>query len=250
MGLQTKSILYQHSFYPHHYLCNYLPVSAGRDTLSRSLLKFKHGLQPDLDGWIDCSLELLAALPFPEGTIILRALQHDETIVQEEGPASMDFLGQALATCFHCHYQPALLRKSRITQPNKGLSRGQRRTELNDVYTLADPAITPGPGDQPALTSLHPLPAPPFLIIDDILTTGTTARMIIRAIRRHYPRSPLRVFTLAKADYDPTLNYSTPLRGQNYHLHQGIGWQVDEDEADYYSGENLRKWILADIFRQ
>ena len=231
MGLHRTSILSKYSLYPHYFLCNYLPASAGRDTLSRSLLLFKLGHQPDLDAWIDCTLESLAPLPWRPDTIIIRALQHDETTLPDpasssnsssssHSPNSMDLLGQALAARLHCRYLPGLLRKSRSTRPCKELSRYQRITELRQAYTFTLPDPTPTPPS-------------PILIIDDILTTGATLRTIIRAIRQQSPRSPLRTFTLAKADYDPTLNSSTPLRGQNYQLQQGTGWQVAEEETGY-----------------
>ncbi len=66
MGLQQTSIRYHNDdFYPHFFLCNYLPGSIGRDTFSNSLLKFKRGEHPDLDGWIDCTLEQSAGMPIP-----------------------------------------------------------------------------------------------------------------------------------------------------------------------------------------
>ena len=257
MALQTSSIPYIYTSCPHHYLCNYLPVSAGRDTLSRSLLRFKHGLQPDLDGWIDCALQLLTPLPISADTIIVRALHHDETIVPDNQPTSLDLLGEALATRFQCQYHPNLLQKSRSTRQSKGLSRHQRRTELYNIYTLEPPCSTVAPPPGSTLAPSTPTATPPgFLIIDDILTTGTTAQMIIRAIRGSYPRSPLRVFTLAKAGTDTQFNYSTPLRGENYQLEQGVGWRVAEEPSDYnigggsspWTGPKLREWILANSF--
>jgi predicted amidophosphoribosyltransferase len=255
MALQQTSILYRQSSYPHYYLCNYLPVAAGHDTLSRSLLQFKLGRQPDLAGWIDCSLEMLDAVPIAADTIIIRALHHDETFAIIDPPASLDLLGQSLATHFRCDYRPALLQKLRPTGECKSLSRQQRQKELDNIYIL-EPADTPAPG--PALSPAtatdptRPFPqppgTPPFLIIDDILTTGTTARMIFRAIRRRYPHSPLQVFTLALAGYDNTLNYSTPLRGQNYHLEQGASWTVAEEEQDWYSMATLKARIRANSF--
>lgn len=257
MALQRTSIRYKHSRCPHYYLCNYLPLSAGKDTLSYSLLKFKQGRQPDLDGWIDCSLELLAAIPIQPGTTIVRALHHQETTLTPGKDTSLDLLGKALATRFQCRYQPGLLRKSRPSREIKGFSRQQRRTELQDLYYINEsnlPAAHPiSPGDHiPPPAPFPSLPAAPeanrFLIIDDILTTGTTMEMIIAAIREQFPGSCLTAFTLAKSDYDAQLNQSIPLKGQHYQLEQGAGWLVAEDEETYYSAGQLRSWILADSF--
>jgi predicted amidophosphoribosyltransferase len=252
MGLQTSTIPYIDPPWPHYFLCNYLPVSAARDTLSRSLLRFKHGLQPDLDGWIDCAVELLAPLNFPAGTIIVRALHHNETVVQGQSmPAAMDKLGKALAATFHCIYQPELLSKARTTRPNKGLTRFERFTELKNVYTAAQ-AIHP----IPAIAPRPPDPNQPFLIIDDILTSGTTARMIIRAIRHAWPDATFSVFSLARADHDTTLNFSAPLRGAQYELEQGTGWHLAEGACGYgsprlpypWSGKKLKEMILTNSF--
>jgi predicted amidophosphoribosyltransferase len=251
MSLQQTSILYNNTLYPHYYLCNYLPVSVGKDTLSHSLLKFKRGRQPDLNGWIDCSQEMLANNPrppdattIPPDSIIIRALHHEETLLRENAPpASLDKLGSALAHQFKGRYLPHLLRKSLPTQQIKGLSKEQREAELQGLYSL-HPA--------PAAPSASPIappsgqPTPSFLIIDDILTTGTTMKMIIGAILRSYPKANLLIFTLAKADYDTSFNRSTPLQGQNYQLEPGRNWVVAEEEAFFYSLDQLKGWIRAD----
>jgi hypothetical protein len=241
MSLQEASIKYNDSLYRYYYLCHYLPLSAGVDTLSRSLLKFKRGIQPDLNAWIECTLEVFHNIPLSPGTIIIRALRHDETQVHGSPPAallpsspslySLDLLGQTLAANFQCRYLPSLLCKSRPTLSNKGLTRGQRETELNDVYS-----ITPGS------TGIPPLPASgsphlPFLLIDDILTTGTTIRTIIHTLHQTFPLSPLQVFTLAKADNAPDLNRSSPPQSQNYHLEEDAGWIIAEEPAPYATTE-------------
>jgi predicted amidophosphoribosyltransferase len=274
MGLQQTSIAYHNSSFRHYYLCHYLPLSAGKDIFSQSLLKFKRRIQPDLDAWIDCSLEVLKEISLSPDTIILRALSHDETNLSPTRttfPAALDIFGEALAHRFGCPYLPSLLFKSRPTRPCKELSREQRLAELRNIYSIAPaslPAAAPPDGANPS---------PPFLLIDDILTTGTTMRMIIRAIRRQFPRSLIRIFTLARSDYDPSLNLSSPLHGQNYHLQDHTGWIVAEEEPDGYlkpnshpqpdehpnpnpkpnesnpkpkdySMETLKEWIIANSF--
>ncbi len=219
--MQETSLTYNNSLFRFYYLCHYLPLTAGSDTLSRSLLKFKRGIQPDLDAWIECSLEVFHKIPLSPDTTIIRALRHDETKVRETPLTSLDLLGRALAATFHCRYLPSLLCKSRPTLSNKGLSRGQRRAELKDVYSITPEVLSP---------SLNP----PFLLIDDILTTGTTIRMIIRTLRRFFPLNPLQIFTLAKVDYDPGINRASPLHSQNYHLEEGTGWVAAEDPAPYF----------------
>src|SRR6186713_319184 len=105
MALQQTYLSCNGELYPHYFLCCYLPRSAGRDTFSHSLLKFKLGRQPDLDGWIDCALEALATIDIPAGTILVRALHHDETNIPDI-PVSLDVLASRLGRRLHIRYLP------------------------------------------------------------------------------------------------------------------------------------------------
>lgn len=253
MPLQQTTIVHGDASYAHYYLCNYLPVSAGTDPLSLSLLKFKRGRQPDLNAWIDCSLELLDEAFTPPGnsptplnslhlpplspdTIFLRALHHDETSTRKDNPGALDKLGKTLADHFHSHYCPRLLRKSSPTPEIKGLSKEQRVAELKNRYYI-DTRYFPAP------------PSPPsFLLLDDILTTGTTMKMIIDALLHPYPKANIVVFTLAKADYDNFANHSLPLRGQNYPIGQPIQQTLVEERTNSYSSNDLKSRIRTDTF--
>ena len=216
MGLQQEYILYRDGSYPFYYCCHYLPVTAGNDPISHSLLKFKEGQQPDLDSWIRGSLKMLAAAPTPQpippGTLIIRALHHQETSAPSPGspsapspspgsssfpssspshpPPSLDLLGNALASHFHSHYLPGLLEKRSPCRAIKEFTRPRREEELRDLYTIT-------PLHAKTLAS-----APSLLIIDDVLTTGTTVKMIIETLRQATPAPRIRIFTLAKAIYN------------------------------------------------
>ena len=196
MGLLTSKIKCGNAFFTHYYLCPYLPLTAGPDALSHSLLNFKQRIQPDLDAWIDCSVQVLGALPIPPDTIILRALRHDETTARMDFPSALDLLGNSLSTRLRCRYLPTLLTKSRPTLSGKHLTRHERRSQLQDVYKVAAPTPT------------FP-PFTPFLLIDDILTTGTTMRALISTIRHHYPDCPIKTFTLTRADYSNPSRFLT-----------------------------------------
>jgi ATP-dependent DNA helicase RecQ len=209
MGLQQTYIRYLDSFFRHYYLCRYLPLSAGKDIFSQSLLRFKRRIQPDLDAWIDCSLELLEEVPFSNETIILRALQHDETSARKDFPTALDILGQRLSDHFDCRYLPSLLVKSRSTLPCKQLTSRQRLAELRDIYSIGPLAAIPSRDTTPnaicpapaSSTPAADSPPPPFLLIDDILTTGATMHTLIHTLRQHFPTCPIRIFTLTLADY-------------------------------------------------
>lgn len=259
MGLQQFSIPYKDDAWPHYFLCNYLPVSVGQDTLSISLLNFKRGRQPDLAAWIDCSLEMLPVSLFLPGTVIVRALHHQETEITDRSSTALDQLGLALAYHLRSRYLPRLLFKTQPAREIKWFTKGQREIELMGLYQLnsqLNHQLTPPLPDTRRLkTSISGSDNPPFLIIDDILTTGTTVKMIIGVLTQHFPSSRLSIFTLAKADYDDNLNKSTPLKGQNYQLEDGKGWMVAEEEVgytylkqDFFSLNQLKNRIRANSF--
>ena len=234
MALQQTWLSYNNDLYPHYYLCHYLPRSAGRDTLSHSLLKFKQGRQPDLEGWIDCALEIGSDLPIPPGATLVRALHHNETAIPDS-PAALDLLGQQLASRFQHHYHPRLLQKTRTTLPVKSFAKPQREEELQGIYSV----------NLPYAAALPQSPPRHWLVIDDLLTSGTTVRAIIQAIRHPYPDAPISIFTLTRAD---TTTPTPFLKGQNYQLEQGQDWVLSEPPLPYYSIARLKTMIRTDTF--
>lgn len=266
MGLQQSFLMHKGHRYPHYYLCNYLPVSAGPDRISYSLLKFKQGRQPDLSAWLDCSVEILGGSPpsviapgysqsyphdqpvVPPGAILVRALHHQETTVAEGKLTSLDRLGSALAVHFQCFYHPGLLCKSQNAREMKGLSQNQREQELKGLYYLDavyyTTIITPIIMESPHFIK----ESPHFLVIDDIFTTGTTVKMIIGALTSYFPLSTVCIFTLAKADYDANLNKTTRLSGKHYRMDEGMDWSVAEEDLPYYSYCELMAWIKKGKF--
>ena len=200
MGLLSSKLKCGNAFITHLYLCPYLAVAAGTDAVSLSLIRFKQRLQPDLDAWIDGATQLLGALSFSADTIILRALRHDETTARTDFLSALDLLGQRLAIRLNCRYLPALLTKSRTTLSNKHLSRTDRRSQLQGVYHLTTDVPTTGAPNPSTTEPPHFItPSTPFLLIDDILTTGATMKAIILTLRTAYPSCPITAFTLTRA---------------------------------------------------
>jgi predicted amidophosphoribosyltransferase len=236
MPLQHTYLSCRQHLYSHYYLCHYLPASSGRDHLSHSLLKFKKSRQPDLDAWIDCSLELLAQAPIPPGATVIRALHHYETTASTH--SSLDLLGQELARQFRHRYLPLLLQKTHPNQPVKMFSKPRREEELQGLYRL-----------HPSL-----LPSAPshWLVIDDILTSGATLHAILQAIQEAGTpgpaNTPIHIFTLARAATTPPL-HPTPLKGRQYQFEEAGGaWTLAEDQIPYYSLAQLKSIILRDAF--
>jgi len=144
MRLWETSIFFQKNRYRHFYCCPYLPLCERIDPVSRSLLKFKRGAQPDLDNWIDRTLLGFRETPVPlaPGTIIIRALRHQETSPLATPPSSLDRLGHTLSGELGLTYLPQLLYKVRPTPLNQSLSRQQRMIQQQNIYHVDPSALT------------------------------------------------------------------------------------------------------------
>jgi hypothetical protein len=186
MNLQINWIRLDQCLYSHYFLCHYLPNTAGKDTTSRRILRFKRGYQPELDDWVALAVRAIAAASLPRNLTVIRALHHDETIVPSHSRLPLDVVGEALAASLDGSYQPQLLKKSIPCRELKELPLPEREAELRDIYSLVRPA-----------------PRTPILILDDVLTSGTTMKGIIRALHAAHPPDtsppPILLFTLAKA---------------------------------------------------
>lgn len=89
-------------------------------------------------------------------------------------------------------YPFQMLKKVRETQPLKFLTKEQRWNTLQDVYQVVD-----GFTRRRFRTCWF---------VDDITTTGATARTVWKALLRHYPDIDFRVYALARTVYDPQYN--------------------------------------------
>ncbi len=181
MRAQQTFLHSENGVFHHYYLCKYLSLQGSTDLISRSLLRFKQGLQPHLDYWIDAAVNTLRPLSPLSSTVIIRALAHQETIADPNAAPSLDRLARSLSGCLNLPYISTILSKTIQTPPNKRHSRDERMQHLNAAYLAA---ATPHSN---------------FLLIDDILTTGATAKAIISALRHSNPSCQITLFTLAKA---------------------------------------------------
>lgn len=233
MGLQQRHIETNETI-RHYFLCNYIAKSKGVDKLSKSLLGFKSGLYPHKQAWIDCSIAELKEQLLLQGALILRALGSDEqSISANQKP--LDELGERLATVVDGTYAPALLTKSKVVPRMKGLSRTAREQELNGVYVFQTTEETYSE----------------ILVLDDILTTGTTLTSIIKAIRVALPSTPITLFTLAFTDYHEHPNADVTLIGNAYAWEKDNGWTVAAEYPELYtpSIDSLKRQILSDSFQ-
>lgn len=230
MPLQLNHIEFQGEYYTHYYLCDYKPRSTGSDQLSQSLIRFKEGSRLDVEAWTECATQELGKIPSIERAVIMRALNSDETDVSLVKQTALDRLGKKLALEINGAYNPHLLMKSRPTKSVKMLTKMEREKELEDIYSI----------DQIETENI--------LVIDDILTTGTTMKEIIKAIRRLNTSCLINLFTLADTDHQAVLNQNIALSGDSYSWAEEEWAALAEPDEFYIQLEKLKSQILKDSF--
>jgi len=108
---------------------------------------------------------------------------------------------------------PGALRRHRATESQAGLSPHQRRANMRGAFLVPSPERIAGRD---------------ILLIDDIYTTGATARACSLALKRAGAAS-VRVATVARAQkYEATIRFS--------------GSQVEEDKVEIPMHENVAMW--------
>lgn len=232
MPLQCEHIEFKKEYFRHFYLCNYRPRHKGTDALSESLIRFKMKNPIDVEAWTYCAIVELKKVLKSKPLMISRALSRDELATNLENHSALDWMGKQLQNHFEGRYSPEVLSKVHTTRSIKLLTRTEREEELREVYHFEEP-----PDDYSEV-----------LIIDDILTTGTTLREIIRAIRSVITDSSIVLFTLARTDHAAPLNKDISLSGYDYSWKDQQWQMVSEEREQYLSLEQLKSCILNDDF--
>jgi ComF family protein len=80
-------------------------------------------------------------------------------------------LAQEVARLSGVRYEPLVLQRTKRTRPQVGLSRQQRRDNVAGVFGVADVKKSPLAGSR-------------VVLIDDVITTGATARACARTLKR------------------------------------------------------------------
>jgi predicted amidophosphoribosyltransferase len=218
MALQHRRILFEQEYFSHYYLCHYIPKSSGNDLYSQSLLAFKENKSLHLKAWSECALAEVRKIESAQGALVVRALHHDEQVVNTSH-RSLDKLGTKLAHALSGSYHPECLQKVRPVAKLLSLSKAEREQELDSVYRFFIPERMPRN----------------VLILDDILTSGSTVRAIIAAVLKSYPAANISVFTLGYTEYDVTRNESIRLKGYDYAWEAGRGWMEVAEDSDGYT---------------
>ena len=166
-----------------YFLAYYFPRSQGSpDKVSDYILHFKGNKEPETTKWIALSSREVQKYII-NIDIIVRVLSSTE--LNATGHSSLDRLGATLAKYTNSKYEKQLLSKIRNTRSLKYLSRDERQEEINGSYKFQKSHI---------VESYKPT----ILLIDDIVTSGSTIREVNRAIKSTLPSCKLFFFTIGK----------------------------------------------------
>lgn len=189
---------------PVYYLCGYIPISLGRDTLSKTLLAFKAGNFHARHFWLDQILNSYQQLFTKEGNaLIIRSLGHNELDVDlnMDYKNPLGFLSYRLAKAINCRYAAGLIHKKNVTPPLKGLNKEERWKEVKDNFGLSQ-LFRPGLYNT-------------VWFVDDVITTGATARAIWKALLDFYPDVEFKVIALARTVRDRDYNINSIILNQD-----------------------------------
>ncbi len=197
----------------HVYFCSYHhTVRAGhQDMISQYLRDFNEGIEPQTSRWISFAAPLIcSAGPFD---VVVRVLRSGE--LAADGISTLDRLCKTIALESGATYAPGRLVKTRTTRTLQGLGgRAAHRKELDGAYVFDGTAIKAGAR---------------ILVVDDILTTGSTLEVVSSAIKKSLPDSEIAGFVLGKTD----------AMSSNAHLDPGF-FVAPEDNPGADPGEITR----------
>jgi predicted amidophosphoribosyltransferase len=158
------------------------PRMGYQDVISRTVLEFKQGCEPQTSRWV--KLVAPAAASTMDFDVIVRALHHDES--GAGSTSALDRLCEAIGRKSGQPYEPHRLTKVREVRPlNSVGGRAAREAELEGVYLF----------DSTGLNEKAKV-----LVVDDYAATGVTLKMISTAIRTAREDLQVACLVLARAD--------------------------------------------------
>jgi predicted amidophosphoribosyltransferase len=175
ISLRSQFIMFRDCWH----LVKYIPRS--EDAISQSIIRYKQQDPLITEKWNNLVVKHIIQLNINAGCVI-RALGSREMVCTGKRP--LDELCFKLAKYYSIEYNPYLLMKKDFTRPLHGLPKKLRVEQLNNKYIF----------------NLSPALMPPstILILDDIVTTGTTMLAIRDAIKLEIPKCEIFFFALAR----------------------------------------------------
>ena len=139
------------------HLLKYDRVRPAASLLGRMLAEAAVDLLPEFDA----GQALLIPVPLHSSKLRSRSFNQSELIAEAALKGSAGLRGMSL--------RPRLLRRVRATESQTGLTREQRRENVRGAFVVTDPGEVQGRD---------------ILLVDDVLTTGTTVGECARVLRR------------------------------------------------------------------
>ncbi len=106
--------------------------------------------------------------------------------LRERGFNQSLLLAEQLSRCWNIPFERQLLRRTRETIPQAELHADQRRSNVREAFAVADPAMLAGRR---------------VMLVDDVITTGSTANECARTLKRAGARA-VSVIAVARAVSD------------------------------------------------
>ena len=195
-----------------HHVAYYHAARVGyQDVVSRSLHDFKDGAEPQTSRWI--SLAAPAGAAQMQCNAIVRALGSAEEV--PSGRTPLDRLCAEIAIAGGGTYDPGRLKKTRSVRPMMTIAgRALRQKELDGAYEFSAEGLAADAC---------------VLIVDDLVTTGSTMAAIAAAVRRVLPGGTISCFSLARVE----------AQLQNGHLNSAYFLHGGDITPDAHVGEGL-----------
>jgi len=171
------------------HLAYYTPGYWPSGSLSSLILNFKDNKKDSVDKWSRWAKDELAKNNF-SFNFIIRALRSTET--QVSGLQGLDALGGYLAQNLNAIYCPEVLKKIRITTSMHTLNKAKREESIHGAYIVAD--------------RKYNFRNKNILIIDDVCTSGTTVKEMVRSLKEVWPSGRYYFFCLGKTKRSWTAN--------------------------------------------
>ncbi len=168
------------------FLINYIPLYQDITALSKMILQFKDGKKDIVDYWIKTAQKALKDENFD---YIFRPLSSQETDKVIKQP--LDYLGKAISK--NNNFIPDFFKKKEKHIPLHLLkNKEERECILKKIYQLNHYKID--------------LNGKRVLIIDDIISSGTTIKILTKILNKEYPTIEVCCFVLAETSHTILIN--------------------------------------------